>query len=209
MYNAVTDASFRVRLARIRYVEDGSGKVIAERYGFFIEDADDVADRLDLKEVKAERVSIAQHDAASAARAVLFFHLIANHDWSMLAGPENECCHNGKLLGYTKTATAGLVYLPYDFDFSGFVGAPYAAPPDTLAIKSVRSRHYRGDCALNGAVFEAAALFRSRREAIESAVRETPNLDRKAADAAVKYLGGFFEDVADEEAVGKLAKRCR
>jgi len=208
-YNQVTEASFRVRLARVRYVDEPSGKTVAERLGFFIEDEDDLARRVGMKDVEAGTLTIAQHDAAAAARAALFFHMIANHDWSMLAGPEGECCHNGKLLGRDKTSTEGLVFVPYDFDYSGFVGAPYAVPPAELKIKSVRSRQYRGDCALNDEARRAAALFRERRAAIEGAVRGTPHLETKTADRAVKFLGGFFDDIADDKAVEKLLKRCR
>ena len=209
MYNAVTEASFRVRMAKVRYVESGSGKLVAERAGFFIEDADDLASRVEMKEVTPGKLAIAQHDAGAAARAALFFHMIANHDWSMLDGPEGECCHNGKLLGATKTAISGLVYAPYDFDYSGFVDAPYAVPPEQLGVKSVRTRSYRGHCALNGELSAAAALFRERRPQIEAAVRSTPGLDQKEADKAVRFLNGFFADVATDDSIAKLQQRCR
>jgi len=207
IYNRLTEASFRVRLARVRYVD--GGKTLAERVGFFIEDTEDLARRVGLKEAKAGRLTLAQHDPAAAARAVLFFHMIGNHDWSMLAGPEGECCHNGKLLGADKTATSGLVYAPYDFDYSGFVDAPYAVPPASMGTKSVRTRSYRGTCAQNGDVAAAAALFRERRSAIEEAVRTTPLLDPGAGDDALKYLAGFFDDIADDASVKKLLKRCK
>lgn len=209
MYNTLTDESFKVRLATVRYVEKETGEVVTERVGFFIEDADDVADRVDKKEVNAATVTIAQHNNEAAARSVLFFHMIGNHDWSMLAGPDGECCHNGKLLGATKTASESLVFLPYDFDYSGFVDTPYAIPPDSLSIRSVRSRYYRGDCSLNAAISGAAPHFRDRRAAVETAIRATPGLEQKSADKAVKYLAGFYEDIADDDAVAKLVKRCR
>src|SRR5205085_7706362 len=41
MFNRLTPASFRARLAMIDYVSD-SGKPITSRYGFFIEDTDDL-----------------------------------------------------------------------------------------------------------------------------------------------------------------------
>jgi hypothetical protein len=208
-YNELTEASFRVRLAKVRYVDGPSGKTVAERLGFFIEDEDDVAARVGMKDVKAGTLSIAQHDKGAAARSALFFHMIANHDWSMIAGPEGECCHNGKLLGASKTATAGLVFVPYDFDYSGFVGAPYAVPPADLKIKSVKARLYRGDCSLNDAARAEAAHFRTRRPAIEAAIRATPHLDAKTASKAVAFIGGFYSEIADDAAVEKLLKRCR
>ena len=47
----------------------------------------------------------ARHDRAElspadAARYALFQHMIANHDWSMRAGPAGkDCCHNAELIG--------------------------------------------------------------------------------------------------------------
>jgi hypothetical protein len=209
MFNALAEESFRVRLAKVRYVDEPSGKLVAERLGFFIEDADDLADRVGMKEVEAGKLSLGQHDPQAAARAVLFFHMIANHDFSMLAGPDGECCHNGKLLGPAKDASEGLVYVPYDFDYSGFVGAPYAIPPDEIKIKSVKARYWRGDCAQNDAVRKEAARFRDRRDAIEAAVRATPEMTKKTADQAVKFLDGFFKEIENDAGVEKLLKKCR
>ncbi len=209
MLNTLTDQSFRVRLANVRYVEARSGKVTAERPGFFIEDIDDLADRVGLEDVKAGKLSITQHDAGAAARTALFFHMIANHDWSMAEGPDGECCHNGKLLGAAKTSAQNLVYVPYDFDYSGFVDAPYAVPPEKISINSVRTRHYRSSCTLNAEVKAAAAAFRERRPQLEAAVRSTPGLEPKSADKAVRFLEGFFDDVATDDAVDKMLKRCR
>jgi hypothetical protein len=209
IYNVMTDASLKVRLARIRYVSEDASDIYAERLGFFIEDADDAAERIGMKEIKTPSVKISQHRGADAARVALFFHMIANHDWSMLAGPEDECCHNGKLFGADKTALSDLVFVPYDFDYSGFVNAPYAAPPDAIKIGTVKIRYYRGDCSLNSALPAAAQRIRDQRAMIEDAVRSTPLIDQKTANGAIKYLAPFFREIADDDAVAKLAERCR
>lgn len=209
MYNEISDASFRVRMANVRYVDSESKKVYDERRGFFIEDVDRVADRIDMKELKREKFSVSQYDPAAAAKVVLFFHMIANHDWSMVAGPDGECCHNGKVAGRDSAATSNLVYLPYDFDYSGFVNAPYALPPETIKINSVRTRFYRGDCGQNAAVAAEAANFRAKRSAMEAAVRQTPYLPEKTATAALKFLDGFYADIGDDEKVQRLLGKCR
>ena len=46
--------------------------------------------------------------------------------------------------------------VPYDFDFSGLVGTPYATPPDQVPIKNVRTRFYRGYCSHNAQALQAA-----------------------------------------------------
>lgn len=209
MLNALTDESFRVRLARLRYVEAKSGEVYAERIGFFIEDLDDLGARVGLREVKLKEAPLALHAPRAAARAVLFNYMIANHDWSMSYGPEGEaCCHNGKLLGASADATAGLVYVPYDFDYSGLVDAPYAVPPDQIPIRNVRQRHYRGKCALSGEVVAAARDFRARKDAILAAVETTPEMTAKTKEKARKFLDGFFREIADDGAAARLAARC-
>lgn len=209
MYNALTEESFRVRPARLRYVDRKSGKLYAERVAFFIEDLDDLADRVGMKEIRRKEAPLAQHDPAAAARAVLFNYMIANHDWSMSYGPEGEnCCHNGKLIGPSAEATSGVVYVPYDFDYAGFVNAPYAVPPEQIPIKTVRRRHYRGACSMSPAVVAAARDFRGRQAAIVAALDATPDMTAKTKSSARKYLDGFFKDIADDAAAGKLAARC-
>lgn len=211
MLNALTPASYRTRLANVRYVDSKSGKLVAARAGFFVEDTGDMADRVDMEEVKTPRAELSQHDRAAAARSILYLHMIGNHDWSMIAGTAGEdCCHNGKLLGATKTATAGLVYVPFDFDYSGFVDAPYAIPPDAIKIPNVRKRYYRGACGLNAEVAAQAAQFRARKEALYAAATSTPGMADKTKSKAQRYLDGFFAEIADEEAVEKiLLKKCR
>ena len=51
MFNVLSPASFRVRLAQIDYVDD-NGRPLASRYGFFIEDLGDVAKRNGMQEAK-------------------------------------------------------------------------------------------------------------------------------------------------------------
>ena len=46
-FNLVTTRSFRSRVAQMKYVEAGSGRVIGEEPGHFIEDNDDVAKRME------------------------------------------------------------------------------------------------------------------------------------------------------------------
>jgi hypothetical protein len=134
--------------------------------------------------------------------------MIANHDWSMRAGPAGrECCHNAELIG--PLAPGSAIPIPYDFDFSGFVNAPYATPPDQLHISSVRERAYRGYCAHNNAVLAAARQMRDARPQMIAALTSTPGLDPRTQARATSFLDGFFADIATDETVtSKLLKRC-
>ena len=208
LYNQLTPHSFRVRLATITY-QGEDGRPIAQRPGFFIEDLGDVARRNATHETHAPpRIALAELSAADGARYAMFQHMIANHDWSMLAGPQGEeCCHNAKLIGPRGSGT--VIPIPYDFDYSGFVGAPYAMPPEQLGIQNVRQRFYRGYCSQNAYALTAAQQMRATRPQLLATLSQVPGLDPKAQRKAADYLEGFFADIAtDASTAGKILNHC-
>jgi len=210
MLNVLSPASFRVRLAQIDYVDDGN-RSLATRYGFFIEDLGDVAARNGLQEAKLpEIIPIASLNPRSAALYALFQDMIANHDWSMRAGPKGKtCCHNAEMIAPARGVAAGVVPIPYDFDFSGLVNAPYAVPPDALHISSVRERQYRGYCMYNGEAYAVAAQMRAERPQMLAALSSTPGLDPKTIARATQFLDPFFADIASNDTLlAKVLKSC-
>lgn len=207
VFNQLTPLSYKVRLATVDYTEP-NGKVSASRWGFFIEDLDDLARRNGLSEARVgDRISSAQLEAQQAARVALFQYMIGNLDWSMRAGPAGEgCCHNSRLLTGQGTF---LVPVSYDFDYSGLVDAPYAMPPEGFSINSVRNRVYQGYCRHNQQVLAAAADFRAKRAAIEGVYSQIPGLSDRTRGKALAYLGSFFEQIATDDTVrSKILKDC-
>ena len=207
IFNQLTPLSYRVRLATVDYAES-DGKVSTSRWGFFIEDLDDLAKRNGLTEARVgDRVTSAQLEAQQAARVALFQYMIGNLDWSMRAGPAGEgCCHNSRLLTGQGPL---LVPVSYDFDYSGLVDAPYAMPPEGFSINSVKSRVYQGYCRHNPQVLAAAADFRAKRAAIEGVYSQIPGLSDRTRGKALAYLGAFFNQIATDEMVrSKILKGC-
>jgi hypothetical protein len=205
LYNQMTPASHRVRLATIDYVDDAN-RPITTRLGFFLEDIDDVASRNDMRTaVTADRISSSQLAPADAARVALFEYMVGNLDWSMRAGPKGAgCCHNSRLL--TRAPGGAYVPVPYDFDYSGLVNAPYAVSPDGKS--DVLKRHYMGYCKHNADAFAFAASLRARRPALLTTLNEVP-LDESSRRRAAAYLDGFFNDIADDARVAaKVLKAC-
>jgi hypothetical protein len=208
MYNVLTPRSFQVRLANIDY-RNPDGRPIVARVGFFIEDLDDVAKRNGTRELHApDRIPVADLSPPDAARYALFQHMIANHDWSMRAGPVGEdCCHNAKLIGTLGPGT--VIPIPYDFDFSGLVSASYAQPPEELRIGNVRQRYYRGYCSHNPQAAAEAAQMRAQRPAMLSALAQVPGLEERTRSRATSFLDGFFADIAtDANVSSKITGRC-
>jgi len=209
LYQALTPESFNARLAKIDYTSQ-NGHPIITRYGFFLEDIDDVAQRNGQVRLRgANHIASSQIDPESGARFALFQYMISNLDWAMTAsqpGDEN-CCHNSRLIG-AKGATTGLINVPYDFDLSGLVDAPYAVPPAGINVSNVRVRRYRGFCAHNEQAQAVAAGLAARRASLLGILDQTPQLGegyRKRADA---YLGIFFDEIASPEKVTEMLKTC-
>ena len=207
LYNQITPMSFRARLAKIDYVT-ANGAPITSRVGFFLEDIDDVARRNGLREAKmGSRIPVASLSAADSGRVGVFEYMIGNLDWAMQAGPGgSDCCHNNPLIG---PGPAGLVPVPYDWDFSGLVDAPYATPPDSINVTSVRQRRYRGFCRFNNEARSAIASIRAQQAPLMATFASVPGMDPKTGKKATTYLGGFFADIAtDASAEAKLIKSC-
>jgi hypothetical protein len=205
LYNALTPHSFRVRLATIDYVDD-SGRPHATRVGFFIEDVDDLAHRNGLVEATSgERVPLARIEPAAGARFAMFNYLIGNLDWSMRAGPPgNNCCHNGRLIAASKDPGAVATPVPYDFDFSGLVDAPYATPPEGFNMRSVRQRLYRGYCAHSAQAPAVASEIAAKRGELLGLLGTIPGLDERSRARAAAYLEAGFNDIA----TGKPLAKC-
>lgn len=210
LFNVLSPAGLRARIANVDYLE-ADGKPYVSRLGFFVEDGDDAAARNGLVEVKtAGQILPSELDPESAARAAIFEYMIGNLDWSMRADhPGLNCCHNFKLMAGTANARNGLLAVPYDFDFSGLVNAPYALPPEGLPVSSVKERRYRGYCIHNAAALMVAGEFRAKRGKLLAALAAVPQLDEGKRRSASVYLDSFFRDIAnDEDVTRRLLKTC-
>lgn len=210
-YNLLTPLSFQVRAANITYLDaNGKGKPIT-RFGFFIEDVDDVAKRNGLVEYSMPKVSSSRIAEDVGARTALFQYMIANLDWSSIRGPNPlECCHNTKLLGRADDPSAPITPVPYDFDASGFVNAPYAMPPEGLPARRVTDRVYRGFCKHNGGLNAAVADAQAQRGDILSIIMKSAELDEKTRKKAVKFIEDFYETIGNAKNLErKIYSSCR
>lgn len=209
MYGVLTDAAFRVRPARMRYVDTERGDESQVAPAFFIEPIDGVAERLGSRAVSAPRLRLEQLEPRALARLALFQFIIGNTDWAVTQPTlgEDTCCHNGDVL-VAPDGSGALVLVPFDFDNAGIVGAEYAKPDERLGIRSVRTRLYRGYCATNGYLDETVAALNVARPAIEALLEEQP-LPPAVRAGAASYLARSYEILNDErERERQIVDRC-
>jgi len=203
LYNLITPESFRARLANIDYVDE-SGRPYISRVGFFVEDFSEVAKRNGMTQAHmGSLVPLTQIDPAAGARFAIFEDMISNYDWSMRAGPKGtECCHNARLMSSAPGSL--LTPVPYDFDYSGLVDAPYAIPPEGIPVNDVRQRDYRGYCAHQDQARAIAAQLSARRGEFTGLFATIPGLDPREQGKAASFIQGFFADLDS----GRLLKSC-
>ncbi|MGI9199654.1 MAG: hypothetical protein ACR2QL_01245 [Woeseiaceae bacterium] len=205
--NLLTDLSFRVRLLQIVYSDPAEQEQSPPRYAFLIEHKDRLAHRLDLKtyETKSPHVGLMYPDQLNLSS--IFQYFIGNTDFSPVAGPPGEgCCHNYVLF---KGQGANITPIPYDFDQSGFVDAPYASPNPNFRIRTVKQRVYRGRCMSNRFIDDSIQKFQDNREAIYELVLQQPGFEDRTRENLVKYVDKFYELVEDPKKVEKqITKKC-
>jgi len=202
----LTDKNFRARLLRITYINSERDGESMTKYGFVIEDDDSVGERLGLTVLDRRSLKYEELDAKQTNLVNLFQYLIGNTDYSMIRGPADDtCCHNSVPFSDGNTISP----IPYDFDFSGLVNAPYAEPNPELPIRSVRTRLYRGRCNNSEHLSASIAQIQSHQAEIFALVDEIVGFNRTSRQSVTKYLNGFFKEISNEKTIEKrFVKKC-
>jgi hypothetical protein len=208
LFNLFTDRSFRVRLVDMTYLDTDTGDEQTAKTAFFIEDDAAMAARLKLQRFNSEKIDRRQYDKQELNFVELFQYLLGNTDWSAVVGaPGEACCHNIVPL---ISADNTLVPVPYDFDATGVVNPPYAAPSTTLNINNVRQRLYRGFCQPDEVLQSNLAIFRERESDVHALIRSQIGLDKRTLSRTTDYVDAFFATINNPEQLQKkIIDACR
>ncbi|MCR9278221.1 MAG: hypothetical protein NXH85_09615 [Pseudomonadaceae bacterium] len=208
MLSHMTDTSFRSRWLSISYVDtDGT---ISVHPGFVIEHKRRLGERLQLTEVKSNRIGLSRIDPAHASLMAVFNYMIGNVDFSILAGPPNDdCCHN-----VVPMADAGpkpnVFPVAYDFDSTGLVDPSYGRVPDGLGITRLTQRLFRGYCRHSDELPSAIARFVDARPGLERLIADSPGLSDRKRSKIAAFVAGFYKRIGSEKAIERdMIRRCR
>lgn len=206
--NLLTDNSFRVRLLRVTYTDIDDSTELPPRYAFLIEHKKRLAARLDRKLLDVDSTSFSDLDPGLLNLTSVFQFFVGNTDFSPIAAAAGQsCCHNYVLLG---DRNKPVLPVPYDFDQSGFVNAPYAIPNPALGIVDVRARLYRGVCINNTHLPSSLQRFKEQREAIYALIADQADLESRTRRSLIRYTDSFFKIIDDPMAVQRrLEQKCR
>jgi len=205
--NLVTPLSFQVRLLRVRYVDSEGKRDDQVRYAYLLEHKNRLGKRIDGKDLKIEETDVELLRPEHLNLTSVFQYLIGNTDFSPVApSPYDECCHNYDMF---KNDSDLLVAVPYDFDQSGFVNAPYATPSAQFPIRSVRQRIYRGRCVNNEHLPASLQRLQDVRESIYTMLNEHEGLTTMTRKALIAYVNSFYKIIDDPAKIERLiVEKC-
>ncbi|HVO34813.1 MAG TPA: hypothetical protein VMT21_04560 [Gemmatimonadales bacterium] len=183
----LTPASLATRLLRVTY-EDEKGRMRpSTRYAFVTEEPDRLAERLHGFVVTGGVPLVSGLSAYQAALLGTFQYFVGNTDWSMPGR------HNIAVLVAEDSSYA----VPFDFDWTGVVNAPYAKPLPILPIRTVQERLWRGRCQSAAELEPILARFEALRDTITALYRAIPGLEPREAERTEQYYGEFYRAIAD------------
>jgi len=206
IFNLLTDVSFRVRLLRVTYTYNDKDRSV-QTYAFFIEHKDRIEKRLDAKTFETQRALLQNLRRPDLNLASVFHYLIGNTDYSPVATAAGEdCCHNQVLF-----AREGQPHytIPYDFDQSGLVDAPHAAPNKRFGLRSARERLYRGRCFNNSYLPATIKLFDDKRSDIEALIKDQHGLTKTTAGRMLSFIKLFYDVIDNPRRLNsRIVKKC-
>jgi hypothetical protein len=195
MYNKVTDMSMKARLVQVLYYDTGRGRKIFERYSYFTEDKDEIAERNN--GLEHERyITAVEINKDNFKKLSVFEYMIGNIDWFFTFD------HNIILIQPNDTTQTPYA-VPYDFDLSGFVDANYAQPEEGVDKAISKKRIYKGLCYSNEEFEETFDFFRKLRPEFESVINNMHGASKYSKKLMLKYIS-YFYTVIDND---KLKKR--
>jgi hypothetical protein len=205
--NTLTENSFRVRLLRVTYFDNEKNKVADTNYAFLIEHRDQLAKRIGREVSKAETTVVSALDGQETNISSVFQYIIGNTDFSPIKGvPGEPCCHNYVLM---EGGEGKMLSIPYDFDVTGIVDAPYAVPNPRFRLRDVRQRMYRGRCVNNEYLDSTLQLFMDRKQAIYDLLDSVPGLNNRSIKKSRRYIDEFYATIESPKRVERyIVGKC-
>jgi hypothetical protein len=196
LYNELSPNSFRTQLVKITYQDSHDKRNKQVRYGFLIEDVDELADRMGGKEcddcfgLTQEQINTSQENVVA-----LFQYMIGNVDWNL------DMHRNIKLI---KKADGSHIAVPYDFDYSVLVGAPYLRPNTDLQQTTAMERIFLGRTQESEKLNGTISYFKTKRKALLDIIRSFHYLNKQERFEIELYIESFFDQIDNRNSVDQM-----
>jgi hypothetical protein len=197
MFEHLTDASMRARLIRLTIRDTHVEKSRRQMYAILLEDEEELVSRLHGELNEEYGIPTDSLHAYQAALTVMFQYMIGNTDW------EIPMLRNVRLVRAPQSGKTLLV--PYDFDFSGLVSAPYSSPSSETGLKTVRDRFLMSNGLKPEALKRALNTLKSAKPTFYSLCK-SKYLSNSATEDMTNFLRTFFEKVEGKNEIPQLIR---
>lgn len=190
MYNIVTDDSYRVKLLKVKYIHDTDANRILESYAIILENTAELAVRLGGTLVTQKYgMATAKVKETSYNRTIFFNYMIGNTDWDLKV--------QRNLTLVQKDGETTYTIIPYDFDQSKLVNAPYLAKHSSIKEHKLDNRYAMGLISSDTALKELRTEFKACKSSFKI-YKTCPHLKRKVKNEITSYLHSFYLDLGDK-----------
>lgn len=201
LYQQLSPYSYKVQLVRIHYVDENGITYRESCIGYVVENSEELVARLGATRNKTSTMTYNALDKPTMLRVCLFEYMIGNTDWAV----KNR--HNLEFIGVP--GIPFLVAVPFDFDYSGLVGAPYAAHHASIKLPSVTVRYYQGKCAPPEEVKNVISEFVQKKKDLLHLCNTIPGMDERSKKYATDYLTEFFTIIENPKKVeNQILSHC-
>ena len=187
LYNQLTNKSLRVQLLKINFIDSNNGDQKVQ-YGFIIEDTAEFRNRTGaIKMDKVYNIQPELLDREQFKIFALFQYMIGNIDYDLSSG------RNLKMVEINDK----VVTVPYDFDFSEMVKAPYRTGSKRLNVTKAGDRAFLGFPEDTRDMETAVELFKANRKALLKIIANFNILEKSERIFVKNYLNEFFDSITE------------
>ena len=183
LYEQVDDYGFKTKLAQ--FIFNKEGKNAYDVTGFLIEDDNDYCMRNQARILESGVIRAAILERERFLKMCFFQYMIANTDWIISEK------HNVKLVKIETLKS--IVAVPYDFDYSGFVGQKYAMPHPAIPINNVKQRYFMKYALTDAEFYSMVDFYNSKKEDILQVIESAEYLSSKSRKSIRSFIMEFFK----------------
>ena len=196
MYQLIEPRGIRAKLVQV--VLRDEQEVKKDFIGFLVEDEEQYATKHNASVIEKGVVTEHALERTSFLRMGYFQFMIANTDWNIRSK------HNVELIKYPTSQE--IVALPYDFDYSGFVGQKYAVPHESLPIKSIHERYFQIKKVTEEEMTATSNFFLSLEDKFHAYIDAAPYWSEKSKNKRHKHLDDFYKIIKKPKALRRYIK---
>jgi hypothetical protein len=196
-YNLLTEYSFKVQLARIRYVDLSHSFPDVITYTFFIENPGNLEKRLGGTCLDTKYIQPPALDQKQYALMVMFQYMMINQDWSVTLN------HNVEI--FAKQPDFKLLAIPFDFDMCGVIAIPYKSPAVPFKLGEKPQRNFMGNEIPKHYLIQAIDTLRNHMNDVIHVFNSSPLLTQANRKNIVNHITEFYDKISTIEDINSLS----